>query len=45
MMAVEGSGAVPAGTYSPTRSMGRVTRSQRTPGMVSTASGALICAS
>ena len=36
MMAVEGSGADPAGTYRPTLSIGRVMRSQRTPGMVST---------
>ena len=39
MMAVEGSGAEPAGTYRPTLSIGRVMRSQRTPGMVSTTSG------
>jgi hypothetical protein len=45
MMAVEGSGAEPAGTYRPTRLIGRVMRSQRTPGMVSTDSGCGSCAS
>ena len=44
MMAVEGSGADPAGTYRPTLLMGRVMRSQRTPGMVSIDSGSGSCA-
>lgn len=35
--AVDGSGAEPAGTYRPTRRIGRSTRSQRTPGAVSSA--------
>ena len=35
--AVEGNGALPAGTYSPTGLIGRSTRSQRTPGAVSSA--------
>src|SRR3546814_8081462 len=33
--AVDGSGAEPAGTYNPTRAIGRITRPQRTPGAVS----------
>lgn len=37
--AVEGSGAEPAGTYSPTVRTGRTMRSQRMPGAVSTANG------
>ena len=45
MMAVDGSGAEPAGTYSPTLPIGRVMRSQTTPGMVSTDSGGETCAS
>ena len=40
MMAVEGSGAEPAGTYSPTARIGTLKRSQSTPGAVSTRSGA-----
>ncbi len=39
MTTVEGSGAEPAGTYSPTADIGRMIRSQRTPGIVSNASG------
>ena len=35
--AVDGNGALPAGTYSPTGLIGRSTRSQRTPGAVSSA--------
>ncbi len=38
--AVEGSGALPAGTYRPTRVTGRWMRSQTTPGAVSTRTGA-----
>ena len=34
-MAVEGSGAVPAGTYRPTAPSGTIMRSQITPGEVS----------
>src|SRR5690606_1060970 len=34
---VDGSGALPAGTYRPTRRIGRAMRAQRTPGAVSTA--------
>ena len=41
---VEGSGAVPAGAYRPTAPIGRISRSQRTPGMVSTARGITRCA-
>ena len=44
MIAVEGSGAVPAGTYRPTASIGTSIRSQTTPGAVSTRIGALVCA-
>ena len=40
MMAVEGSGAEPAGTYSPTARSGTLMRSQSTPGAVSRRSGA-----
>ena len=36
MIAVEGRGAEPAGTYRPTAPIGRIRRSQRTPGAVST---------
>lgn len=39
MMTVEGRGALPAGTYKPTAGMGRRMRSQRTPGMTSSAMG------
>jgi hypothetical protein len=42
MSAVDGSGALPAGTYRPTRAIGRRIRSQRTPGAVSTAYGTAI---
>ena len=35
MMTVEGSGARPAGTYRPTAPIGRMSRSQRTPGCTS----------
>ncbi len=45
MMAADGKGAVPAGTYSPTASIGWLMRSQRTPGIVSTEIGAGRCAS
>ena len=45
MIAVEGSGAVPAGTYRPTASSGTIMRSQTTPGAVSRRSGASVCAS
>mmetsp|Transcript_18129 Transcript_18129/g.45026 ORF Transcript_18129/g.45026 Transcript_18129/m.45026 type:complete len:268 (+) Transcript_18129:734-1537(+) len=46
MSAVEGSTAEPPGTYSPTAPMGRLTRRQRTPGMVSTSTSATsFCAS
>ncbi len=44
MMAVEGSGAVPAGTYRPTARMGTLKRSHTTPAAVSTRSGAAPCA-
>src|SRR5450432_3021794 len=44
MMAVEGNGAEPEGTYRPTARMGTLKRSQSTPGAVSTRSGAGICA-
>src|SRR6266513_3917345 len=44
MTTVEGRGAEPAGTYSPTADMGRMIRSQRTPGIVSNASGCMTCA-
>ena len=44
-MAVEGSGALPAGTYRPTAPTGRVRRSQTTPGEVSTRTGLVSCAS
>ncbi len=37
MTTVEGNGAAPAGTYSPTAVIGRMTRSQRTPGCTSSA--------
>lgn len=40
MSAEEGSTAVPPGTYSPTAPMGRLTRQHRTPGIVSTSTGA-----
>ena len=40
MIAVEGSGALPAGTYRPTARIGRTTRSHTTPGAVSTRIGA-----
>ena len=35
MMTVDGSGAPPAGTYNPTAPIGRMSRSQRTPGCTS----------
>jgi len=41
---VEGSGALPAGAYRPTRSIGRMSCSQRTPGAVSSATGCGDCA-
>jgi hypothetical protein len=44
MIAVEGSGAEPAGTYKPTARIGTLRRSQTTPGAVSTRSGAGIWA-
>ena len=44
MMAVDGSGADPAGTYRPTLVIGRVMRSHTTPGIVSTMSGCDSCA-
>ena len=44
MMAVEGSGAEPAGTYSPTARTGTLKRSHSTPGAVSTRKGAASCA-
>src|SRR5271168_1297000 len=44
MMAVEGRGADPAGTYKPTARMGTLKRSQITPGDVSTRSGGETCA-
>ena len=44
MMAVEGSGAEPAGTYSPTARIGTLKRSHSTPGEVSTRSGFGSCA-
>ena len=44
MIAVEGSGALPAGTYRPTERNGRQMRSQRTPGCVSSESAAGSCA-
>src|ERR1700728_940707 len=44
MMAVDGRGAEPAGTYRPTARTGTLTRSQRTPGTVSMDSGAGDCA-
>ncbi len=44
MMAVEGNGAEPAGTYRPTARTGTWMRSQSTPGAVSTRSGAGSCA-
>src|ERR1700722_10669247 len=44
MMAVEGSGADPAGTYRPTAWIGTLKRSHTTPGAVSTRSGAVVCA-
>src|ERR1700676_4879733 len=44
MMAVEGSGADPAGTYSPTARIGTLIRSHTTPGEVSTRSGGDACA-
>ena len=39
-IAVEGSGADPAGTYSPTARIGTLIRSHTTPGAVSTRSAA-----
>jgi len=45
MIAAEGSGAEPAGTYRPTASIGTSIRSQRTPGLVSMDSGGRRCAS
>src|SRR5262245_14332071 len=45
MMAVEGKGALPAGTYKPTACSGRLTRSQTTPGAVSTRIGSVNWAS
>jgi hypothetical protein len=36
MIAVDGSGALPAGTYRPTAAIGLLIRSQTTPGAVST---------
>src|SRR6202043_457384 len=44
MMAVEGSGADPAGTYRPTARIGTLKRSHTTPGAVSTRSGLGTCA-
>ena len=44
MMAVEGSGAEPAGTYSPTARIGTLKRSHSTPGEVSMRSGFGSCA-
>ena len=44
MMAVEGRGAEPAGTYKPTARMGTLKRSQITPGAISTRSGGASCA-
>src|SRR5882757_4787376 len=44
MIAVEGNGAEPAGTYSPTARTGTLMRSHTTPGAVSTRSGAAPCA-
>src|SRR6267378_1717674 len=44
MMAVDGSGADPAGTYSPTARIGTLIRSHTTPGAVSTRSGGDPCA-
>ena len=41
----DGNGADPAGTYKPTACMGRMIRSQRTPGIVSMAKGLGTCAS
>ena len=43
--AVEGRGAVPAGTYSPTDSSATVMRSQTTPGAVSSRNGGSFCSS
>src|SRR3546814_12263000 len=39
---VDGNGALPAGTYRPTRPIGRTTRSHSTPGAVSAAYGRCI---
>ena len=44
MITVEGSGAEPAGTYSPTAGIGRNIRSQLTPGITSMLMGAPSCA-
>src|SRR5229473_4110916 len=44
MMAVEGNGAEPAGTYSPTARIATLKRSHITPGAVSTRRGAAPCA-
>src|ERR1700731_2649498 len=44
MIAVEGNGADPAGTYRPTARTGTLMRSQTTPGAVSTRSGSGLCA-
>mmetsp|Transcript_16424 Transcript_16424/g.51045 ORF Transcript_16424/g.51045 Transcript_16424/m.51045 type:complete len:261 (+) Transcript_16424:418-1200(+) len=45
MSAVEGSTAVPPGTYNPTRSIARLTRPHTTPGIVSTGFISIFCAS
>ena len=44
MMAVEGSGADPAGTYSPTARIGTLKRSHSTPAAVSMRNGREVCA-